>query len=199
MDVFRAMSLVIPNVGDYFLHTFAGESLIIVRESAEIVRAHHNVCRHRGSQLTKAESGNVKLFVCPYHQWSYALDGGLKRAPMMPDVECIDYDKLALKSASAEVWAGMIFINLSPKPEQTLVEALGEPPAGLLKLEPENIRKFAAISSSCAATGRRSWKTISNAIIAPALILNSASRSISNRRSTRPPRGVEPVSLAASL
>ncbi|RUU71347.1 Rieske (2Fe-2S) protein, partial [Mesorhizobium sp. M2C.T.Ca.TU.009.01.2.1] len=68
----------IPNVGDYFLHTFAGESLIIVRESAETVRAHFNVCRHRGSQLTKAGNGNVKLFVCPYHQWSYELNGGLR-------------------------------------------------------------------------------------------------------------------------
>jgi Rieske 2Fe-2S family protein len=99
----------IPNVGDYFLHSFAGESLIIVRGGPDIVRAHFNVCRHRGSQLTKAACGNVKLLICPYHQWAYELNGGLKRAPMMPDGECIDYDKLALKSASVEIWAGMIF------------------------------------------------------------------------------------------
>ena len=132
----------IPNIGDYFVHTFAGESLIIVRESAEIIRAHLNVCRHRGSQLTKASSGNVKLFTCPYHQWSYELNGDLRRAPMMPDVECIDYDKLSLTSAAVEIWAGMIFINLSPNPEQALSEALGEPPKGLLKLEPENIKEI---------------------------------------------------------
>ena len=132
----------IPNIGDYFVHTFAGESLIIVRESAEIIRADLNVCRHRGSQLTKASSGNVKLFTCPYHQWSYELNGDLRRAPMMPDVECIDYDKLSLTSAAVEIWAGMIFINLSPNPEQALSEALGEPPKGLLKLEPENIKEI---------------------------------------------------------
>jgi len=146
----------IPNLGDYFLHTFAGESLIIVRESAETIRAHFNVCRHRGSQLTKAQSGNVKLFVCPYHQWSYELNGGLKRAPMMPDGECIDYDKLTLHPATVEVWAGMIFVNLSPNPEQTLVEALGEPPAGLLKLEPENLKEICRDQ----LVVRANWKTL---------------------------------------
>ncbi|MBE2274941.1 MAG: aromatic ring-hydroxylating dioxygenase subunit alpha [Rhodobacteraceae bacterium] len=132
----------IPNIGDFFLHSYAGESLIIVRESAENIRAHFNVCRHRGSQLTEAPSGNVKRFVCPYHQWTYELDGRLKRAPMMPDAECIDYEKLSLHMAAVEVWAGMIFINLASQPEQTLIEALGAPPAGLLKLEPERLKEI---------------------------------------------------------
>ncbi|WP_413851871.1 aromatic ring-hydroxylating oxygenase subunit alpha [Albidovulum sp.] len=131
----------IPNIGDFFLHSFAGENLIIVRESAESIRAHFNVCKHRGSLLTEAPSGNVKRFVCPYHQWTYELDGRLKRAPMMPDAECIDYEKLSLNMAAVEVWAGMIFINLSSHPEQTLAETLGDPPAGLLKLEPERLKE----------------------------------------------------------
>jgi Rieske 2Fe-2S family protein len=131
----------ISNIGDYFLHSFVGESLIIVREGPETIRAHFNVCRHRGSQLTKSDHGNVKLFMCPYHQWTYELNGRLRRAPMMPDGECIEYGKLGLKSASVQVWAGLIFINLSSSPKQDLLEALGAPPQKLLKLEPESLKE----------------------------------------------------------
>jgi len=146
----------IPNVGDYFLHSYVGESIIVVREGPETVRAHFNVCRHRGSQLTRADQGNVKRLTCPYHQWTYELSGQLKRAPMMPDAECIDYDKLALRSASVEIWAGMIFVNLSASPEQTLIEALGQPPEGLLKLEPENLKEICRDRMVVGAN----WKTL---------------------------------------
>lgn len=146
----------IPNAGDYFLHSFANESLIIVRESAETIRAHFNVCRHRGSQLAKADNGNVKLIVCPYHQWSYELDGRLRRAPMMPDGDCIDYGRLHLNPAAVEVWAGLIFVHLDPQPRQTLQEAVGLPPEGLLKLEPENIKEIRRDRLVISAN----WKTL---------------------------------------
>jgi phenylpropionate dioxygenase-like ring-hydroxylating dioxygenase large terminal subunit len=146
----------IPNVGDYFLHSFANESLIIVRESAGSVRAHYNVCRHRGSQLTKLETGNTKLIVCPYHQWSYELDGRLRRAPMMLDGECIDYAKLKLNGAAVEVWAGLIFVHLDPNPRQPLHEALGVPPEGLLELEPENMKEIRRDR----LTIHSNWKTL---------------------------------------
>jgi Rieske 2Fe-2S family protein len=146
----------IPKVGDYFVHRFAGESLIIVRESEDRVRAHLNVCRHRGSQLATSDKGHVKRFVCPYHQWSYNLDGTLYRAPMMPDGDCIDYDKLALDQASVEVWAGLIFVNLSGTPNQSLLETLGPPPDGLLRLEPEKIKPICRDRLVI----RANWKTL---------------------------------------
>lgn len=146
----------IKNVGDYFIHNFAGESVIIVRESATGIRAHYNVCRHRGSELTKADQGNVRNFVCPYHQWSYGLDGALRRAPMMPDKECIDYDKHSLIPATVEVYAGMIFINLSSTPDASLKELLGAPTEILNKLQPENVKEI--YRESLVVKGN--WKTL---------------------------------------
>ncbi|MGO4317883.1 aromatic ring-hydroxylating oxygenase subunit alpha [Agrobacterium sp. MCAB5] len=132
----------IPNVGDFFSHNFAGENLLIVRESTESVRAHYNVCRHRGSQLSKSDKGNVRNFVCPYHQWSYGLDGSLRRAPMMADKDCIDYEKLSLFPAAVEVWAGLIFVNLTSNPTESLTELLGTPSDELKKLQPENMKEI---------------------------------------------------------
>lgn len=146
----------IPNVGDYFIHNFAGESLIVVRESADSVRAHYNVCRHRGSQLTKSDQGNVRNFVCPYHQWSYALDGSLRRAPMMQDKECIDYEKLSLVPASVEIYVGLIFINLSSSPEESLTELLGPPSDVLASLRPESMKE---VHRDCLAV-KANWKTL---------------------------------------
>lgn len=146
----------VPNIGDYFLHSFAGENLIIVRESDNQLRAHYNVCRHRGSRLADNTSGNVRNFVCPYHQWAYDLDGRLRRAPMMPDADCIDYDKLSLFPASVEVWAGMIFVNLSSAPAVGLADALGEPTEGLMKLRPERMKE---IQRDTLTVGSN-WKTL---------------------------------------
>src|SRR3954454_1246233 len=72
----------IPNSGDYFTVTFAGVPLIVVRDEGRIVRAFVNSCRHRGSELLEGD-GSCKLIVCPYHSWTYELDGGLRGAPEM--------------------------------------------------------------------------------------------------------------------
>jgi Rieske 2Fe-2S family protein len=61
---------------------------------------------------------------------------------MMPDGECIDYSKMKLNGAAVEVWAGLIFVHLGSKPRQTIHEALGPPPQGLLELEPENMKEI---------------------------------------------------------
>jgi choline monooxygenase len=72
----------IPNPGDYFTVTFAGTPLIILRDQDGAVRAYVNSCRHRGCELLEGV-GNSKLIVCPYHSWSYELDGHLRGAPDM--------------------------------------------------------------------------------------------------------------------
>lgn len=146
----------VPKIGDYFLHDFAGESLIIVRESEDGLRAHYNVCRHRGSRIADKQAGNVRNFICPYHQWNYGLDGNLRRAPMMPNADCIDYDKYALFPASVEIWAGLIFVNLSPQPEVSLRDELGEPSEGLQKMRPEHMKEIHRET----LVVRANWKTL---------------------------------------
>ena len=104
----------IPNPGDYFVFEIADESVILVRGYDGAVRALVNVCRHRGSRVCKDPCGKVKRFVCPYHGWSYGLDGRLLGAWAMPK----DFDKSAhgLREIPCEVFHGLIMINFSGRP-----------------------------------------------------------------------------------
>ena len=73
--------------GDYVSLEFAGVPLIIVRGKDGVIRAFSNACRHRGTQLLDAGSGNCGTIVCPYHSWTYHLDGALAAAPEMQQTE----------------------------------------------------------------------------------------------------------------
>ena len=101
----------IPNKGDYFLFKIGGEQIIVIRENADNVRAFFNVCRHRGSTICQSESGNAPRLVCPYHAWTFGLDGRLISARLMPE----DFDKAenSLFACHIRVFHGLIFINLS--------------------------------------------------------------------------------------
>ncbi len=101
----------IPNKGDYFLFKIGAEQIIVIRENAESVRAFFNVCRHRGSTICQAESGNAPRLVCPYHAWTFGLDGRLISARLMPE----DFDKAenGLITCHIRIFHGLIFINLS--------------------------------------------------------------------------------------
>jgi phenylpropionate dioxygenase-like ring-hydroxylating dioxygenase large terminal subunit len=101
----------IPNKGDYFVFKVGGEQILVLRENADSVRAFYNVCRHRGSTLCAAESGNARVLVCPYHAWSFGLDGALMSARLMPE----DFNKAenGLHPCHVRVFHGLIFICMS--------------------------------------------------------------------------------------
>ena len=101
----------VPNKGDYFLFRIGVEQIIVIRENATSVRAFFNVCRHRGSIICSADSGNAPRLVCPYHAWTYGLDGRLIAARLMPD----DFDKAdnGLFACHIRVFHGLIFLNMS--------------------------------------------------------------------------------------
>ena len=101
----------IPNHGDYVLFNIAGEQIIIVRGEGETVHAHFNVCRHRGSRICLEEEGQAKRLTCPYHGWSYRLDGSLAAARAMPN--SFDRADHGLRSCQVRLFEGMIFINLT--------------------------------------------------------------------------------------
>ena len=75
----------IPEPGDFLLFELAGESIILIRDADGVVRAHYNVCRHRGSQVAAEPAGRTQKMTCRYHGWTYALDGSLQAAPRMPE------------------------------------------------------------------------------------------------------------------
>ncbi len=108
----------IPNPGDYFTQQVGEENLIIVRDFSGQVQAFYNVCRHRGTRLCTSQEGHFsKDILCPYHAWSYNLDGQLRVAPLMNEVEGFNREDYPLKAASIEIWEGFLFLNLSASPE----------------------------------------------------------------------------------
>jgi len=104
----------IPKAGDFFTFELDVESIIVVRTKRGDIKAHMNVCRHRGSRICLEKQGTKKLFTCPYHAWSYDLDGNLMVAREMPeDFNFVDNN---LHSVHVELIGGLIFISLAEKP-----------------------------------------------------------------------------------
>jgi phenylpropionate dioxygenase-like ring-hydroxylating dioxygenase large terminal subunit len=104
----------ISSTGDYFTFEFDTESVIIVRTTEGKIKAHMNVCRHRGSRICLEHSGSQKSLTCPYHAWSYNLDGELISARNMPD----DFEPSnnGLHQVKVELLGGFIFVCLSENP-----------------------------------------------------------------------------------
>ena len=93
--------------GEFFTRDVMGEPLIVVRGKDERIRVLANVCRHRGSRLVEG-IGKTSRFTCPYHAWTYGLDGGLVRAPLIE----ADLDGCDLHAFASETWMGWVFVNL---------------------------------------------------------------------------------------
>ncbi len=107
----------IAQPGDYFISEVADESLIIVRDKRGEIGGFYNVCRHRGSRLIESTNGQLSAAIqCPYHAWTYALDGRLLGAPHMDDVSGFDKADYPLHRVNLGVWEGFIFVNLAGAP-----------------------------------------------------------------------------------
>jgi phenylpropionate dioxygenase-like ring-hydroxylating dioxygenase large terminal subunit len=91
---------------------YLGESIIVVRGDDGAPRAFSNVCRHRGSRIVSGASGCAKRLICPYHAWTYALDGRLIGVPHKADYPGLDQSQLGLKPAELEQWHGFLFVRL---------------------------------------------------------------------------------------
>src|SRR5688572_2660274 len=104
--------------GDYKVRDIAGESLILVRDRGGELHAFFNICRHRGTQLCKEHSGQFSETIqCPYHAWTYGLDGRLIGAPHMNEVDGFDKKQYPLHEAAVEEWEGFVFVNIAEKPK----------------------------------------------------------------------------------
>ena len=88
--------------------------------------AFYNVCPHRANRVEIAECGNKNRFVCSFHGWSFGLDGSLKFVPDEGAFFNIDHSKRGLKMVSIDSWMGMLFVNFSSAPVESLSASLGE-------------------------------------------------------------------------
>ncbi|TWH00623.1 Rieske 2Fe-2S family protein [Mesorhizobium sp. J18] len=104
----------LPKPGSYFTVQIGAYPVVVVRDREGMIRAFHNSCRHRGSRVCTAEKGTSARLVCPYHQWTYDLDGRLVFARQMADD--FDASQFGLKPVACESAGGYIFICLAETP-----------------------------------------------------------------------------------
>jgi len=123
----------VKEAGDYFvkeIETFK-MSVIVARAKDNKIRAFYNVCQHRGNHVELKPCGNADGFVCPFHGWSYSLDGRLAGVPDQRAFYDLDKSEKGLQQINLDIWEGFIFINFDENPEQTLTEFLGQQGADL--------------------------------------------------------------------
>src|SRR5882757_6836727 len=112
--LFAAMTCEVASPGSWIRVDIGRDSVVILRRKDGTIGAFHNTCRHRGSRICVGESGVANRLVCPYHQWSYELDGRLARTRLMgPDFGQGDF---GLVPVAVGIAGGYIFINFASDP-----------------------------------------------------------------------------------
>ncbi len=143
----------LPHAGDTLAWSVGSDSVLLTRDEQGRVRAHHNVCRHRGCRLRPDGHGSVRAVVCPYHQWTYGLDGALRGAPHMgPDLARAE---LGLRPVHLRELAGLLFVCFAevPPPFDEAVTAV-EPQLGPHHLERTKV------AAGCHYTVAANWKML---------------------------------------
>lgn len=101
--------------GDYFSGELAGDPYVVLRDQDGALRAFHNVCRHHAAQVCSGD-GSLAELICPYHGWTYRLDGRLTKAPRLGASAVFDRERFSLKPAAVEAWGPLVFIFLGDDP-----------------------------------------------------------------------------------
>ncbi len=145
----------IPSAGDFHTYEIGGSGVVVVRTQEGTLRAYHNVCRHRGTRLVEAASGSgLKVLQCPYHAWTYSLDGRLKGAPHMEDMD-FDPAEYGLHPVRVDEWRGFLFASLDPK-ARPVTAYLGDLVARLAPYPLERLRLAHRVTYDIAAN----WKLV---------------------------------------
>jgi len=103
----------VRNPGSYIAVEIAGKPIVVVRDRDGVLRGFYNVCKHRAHELLRGE-GTTNRIMCPYHAWTYRLDGGLVRAPHTEPLEAFNTKDICLDPVQVEEFCGFIYVNLDP-------------------------------------------------------------------------------------
>ena len=118
--MFAATTSELANPGDFVTVRFMDHSLFVVRDKGGQLQAFHNICRHRCSEVLEGSGNTGSSIVCPYHRWTYSLDGSLRgvtdEASCFPD---LDRSSLSLHPATVGEYLGSVFVNPSPSPRDS--------------------------------------------------------------------------------
>jgi nitrite reductase/ring-hydroxylating ferredoxin subunit len=178
----------VPEPGDVLVYDVAGLSILVVRGDDGEVRAFHNSCLHRGTQLQPSGAcTSVTKLRCPYHGWTYGLDGRLEDAPCRWDFPQLGSDTPSLAPVQVGLWGGFVFVNPDPAAEP-LADYLGVLPAHFRSWPLERRRIGAS-----PATGKSGWRPFSKAITSQ---MSTRKRSRSRATSTGNSMSGSPISVA---
>lgn len=146
----------IPEPGDFFVRDAMGESIVIARGEGGQVRAFYNTCRHRGTKYCEEQHGRFTGRIqCPYHLWTYRLDGTLANAPHMNDVPGFRKEDHSLGQVACDTWDGHVFLNFSAEPPP-LASQLATLPAKFAPWRMQELRVGARIEYDL----KTNWKQI---------------------------------------
>ena len=148
----------IPAVGDHQVYDIGRFSIIVVR-TAQGIRAHHNVCRHRGRRLC-GHAGHAASFICPFHGFSWHLDGSLRGITSAWDFPQIDRNNFTLTPVRCATWGGWVFINMDMD-AAPLEDFLGDLPDHFAVWKPE--QRY--IEAHVAKVMRCNWKLCQEAFM----------------------------------
>jgi len=124
--------------GQYMSGNIAGEPYVIVRTESGDLKAFYNVCRHHAAEVAPGD-GCVEKFQCPYHGWTYALDGGLLSAPGLGAVKDFDREHFGLVPMHVKEWGGLVFLCRGENPTD-LNDDLAQLKSGLDEMGSENLK-----------------------------------------------------------
>jgi choline monooxygenase len=122
----------VPEPGTYFTGRAGATPVVVTRARDDVLRAFVNVCRHRGFVVAEGE-GKRETLQCPYHAWTYGLDGSLRAAPRSEEEADFPQGELGLTPVAVGRWGPFVFVNVSADPEP-LVDALGSMPVQVAEL-----------------------------------------------------------------
>lgn len=153
--LFAGLESDLEEAGDYFVFEVGRESIVVLRQESDDILAFYNVCQHRGNRIFTNESGAVGQISCPYHGWTYELDGSLVT---VPDAERFEPSVVScersLKPVRVALWAGMVWVNMDPQAD-SLENFLGDIIQHLNPYRFQDMRLVAHQTVSIAAN----WKT----------------------------------------
>lgn len=116
----------LPNPGDYLTCLIGNQPVFVIRNASGELQAMHNVCRHRGARLLEG-MGNCSVVRCPYHAWTYDLDGFLQGVPQSHLFPDLDKSTVRLLSAQVDTWGGFIFVKCESQGESLMSYLAGFP------------------------------------------------------------------------
>ena len=146
----------IPAAGDTFVYDITRLSILVTRTAEGTLKAFHNACLHRGRQLVD-ENGNYSEFRCPYHAFTWALDGEFKGAPCGWDFPHVKKSEFGLPQVKVDTWGGWVFINMNPDAPE-LHDYLGILPSHFERWKPENAYKMIHVEKVIPCNWKVGWE-----------------------------------------